>query len=540
MRAVTAEPAGRRRVVRPKTATLTASLRSHGLLGVLLLLVAAYFIAAFAGIGLLNALDPYPGDGLEHGALQEVGRVRLGQPLYVAPELGYVPFIYGPLYYALAAVVGALSGSDLFGLRFVSLLASLGTMGLIALLVRRESGSMGLGLAAGGVLAGSNQFVAGAMDNGRVDATAVFFLIAALFAAQHAIFEQRAGWRSGAAAGVLGALALLTKQSSLVVIISMLVVIGVLRRRQLAPSALGVVLTAAAGLALAGGSTWPWAWYYLWQLPRLHAVEPDFLMRFWGDVVAHLAIPLVVAPLFVFGRWLAGERGRVLFYLAFAAAMFGMSWITRSAYGGSQNVELPAYAIVAVLFGLGLHEALAQIGTASPRARHGRAYLLLAAAGSFAALMYNPRFEAPYRSDIWAGQRLSATLAQLPGPIFAGSFQGYLAQAPDAIAPDVAAVNEIWGEQVRPPTPEGEKWAGYFVDALRAGSVSYVVVDPENSAIIVPLLTTDYGYLDIGPLFPEGDAYWSWRTPHGPPKPEVYARPDLAGVPLPAPHGGGP
>jgi hypothetical protein len=220
--------------------------------------------------------------------------------------------------------------------------------------------------------------------------------------------------------------------------------------------------------------------------------------------------------------------------------MFGMSWLTRSTYGGSQNVELPAYAIVAVLFGLGLHEVLAQIGSGSVWARRSRAYVQVAALGAFAVLLYNPRFEAPYRSDIWAGQRLTATLGALPGPIFAGSFQGFLAQAPDAVAPDVAAVNELWGEQVRDPTAEGERWARSFVEALVARHFTYVVIDPENSAIIVPLLTTGNGYVDVGPLFGEGDIYWSWRTGHGPPKPEVYARPDLVGTPLPAPRGGSP
>src|SRR5207245_1905789 len=122
------------------------------------------------------------------------------------------------------------------------------------------------------------------------------------------------------------------------------------------------------------------------------------------------------------------------------------------------------------------------------------AYVQVAAAAVFTVVLYNPRFEAPYRSDIWAGQRLTATLGALPGPIFAGSFQGYLSQAAEAIAPDVAAVNELWGEQVRPPTPEGEKWAGYFVDALKSEQLTYVVIDPADSAIIVPLLTTDYGY----------------------------------------------
>src|SRR5437016_6060808 len=68
----------------------------------------AYFVA-FVGVGVLRATYPYTIDGLEPGVLQEVRRVLVGQPLYVAPELGYVPLIYGPLYFYAAAAVAAVS-----------------------------------------------------------------------------------------------------------------------------------------------------------------------------------------------------------------------------------------------------------------------------------------------------------------------------------------------------------------------------------------------------------------------------------------------
>src|ERR1700681_2233850 len=92
----------------------------RGLVYALLVVVAAGYIAAFAVTGLLRAIFPFPLDGLEGGALQEVARIRAGLPIYVAPTLDYVPFIYGPLYYYVSALVAMVVRSDLLALRLVS------------------------------------------------------------------------------------------------------------------------------------------------------------------------------------------------------------------------------------------------------------------------------------------------------------------------------------------------------------------------------------------------------------------------------------
>jgi 4-amino-4-deoxy-L-arabinose transferase-like glycosyltransferase len=517
---------------------ISSYLSRNGIAYVLLLVVAAAYIAAFAGTGLLRAIYPFPIDGLERGALQEVALIRLGQPIYVAPTLGYVPFIYGPLYYYLAAVVATISGSDLFGLRCVSLLASLGSIALVALLVRRETGSLAMGVVGGALLATCGPFAGGALDIGRVDATSVFFLLAAIYAAHVAGFDPTASWRSSVCSGVLMGLALLTKQSVAPVALALLVLLVVIRRRQVPVFVLGLGVTLGVGLLLASVPTWPWPLFYLWELPRLHQTTAELASRFPGDVLPHVAVPAVVGPFYLVARAAAGDRKRVLFHAGIAAAMIAMAWITRSTIGGARNVELPAYAAIAILFGLGLHEAVSQIGSASARARMTRAYVLAAAIAAFAVVLYNPRLWVPYRSDMWAGQRLAATLAELPGPIFAGSYQGFLGGATNAVAPDLAAVNEMLGEQVRPGVVQGEQWNDAFAKALLGRVITYVIIDPDNSAVSVPTLTRDYGYVDVGPLFPAGDDYWRWQTGWTP-KAEVYARPDLVSVPRPAPTGGG-
>jgi hypothetical protein len=191
---------------------------------------------------------------------------------------------------------------------------------------------------------------------------------------------------------------------------------------------------------------------------------------------------------------------------------------------------LPAYAAFSLLAALGLHEALNLIGSGSALARDIRGYVLGAAIFQFALMLYNPRLVVPYRSDMWDGQRLSATLAALPGPIFAGSYAGFLDQTTGAVAPDLGAVLELQGERVRKGTPEGDNWSNELRQALVSRRFTYVIVDPNFDASMVTLIADQSGYVPLGSLFPPGDKYWEWRTGWSP-KVDVWARPDLVGRP---------
>lgn len=494
----------------------------NGPMGTLLLAVAGLHVAMFAGTGVLRAIYPFPIDGIEPGAIQEVRRVLAGQPIYVAPELGYVPFIYGPVYFFASALFALGSGSALMGLRFVSLLASLGSIALIVALVRRETGSLLVGVVAGGVLAACGPLVDFAMDIGRMDALFVFLLLASTYAARLAI-EPTAGWTSGASSGALMGLALLTKQSGLPVVAAFLVLFALLRRNQLAAFVVSLVAVCGVALALLTAQSGRWPLFYLWELPRRHEIWRELMLRIFPDVLSRFTLPLVVGPFYLLGRALAGDRRRLTFYAAVTAGFVGTAWSSYSNVGGARNVLLPAYAALAILFALGVHEALSRLPVAG-QTRPIRGYLFAIGIAQLLVLMYNPRLIVPYSSDRWDGERLTATLAALPGPIFAGSYQGFVSD-PSMVAPDLGAVRELEGAFGGTGTQEGSDWDGMLAGALVQRRFTYLIVDPDNSAAIVPLLADAYGYERVGPLFPEGDIYWAWRTGWAP-KADVYVRPN--------------
>jgi 4-amino-4-deoxy-L-arabinose transferase-like glycosyltransferase len=494
-----------------------------GILGVAVVLAALLHISAFGGAGLLRALYPFPVDGVEPGAIQEVRRILQGQPVYTPPELGYVPLIYGPVYFYASALLAALSGSVVFGLRGVSLLASLGAIALVIVLVRRETGNVVVALAAGAVLAACGPLTDQAMDIGRMDALALALMLGAVTLGQTAVFRPRARWWVGAGSGALMGLSLLTKQSGVPVALALAIVFVTLAsRRQLLAYALALLGILGVVLAVLVAQSGRWPIFYLWDLPRRHELQRELLMRFWSDILARFALPLVVGPFFLLGRWLAGERRKVAFYGVLAAAMIGTSWASQANIGGGRNVQLPAYAALSLLFGLGLAEGLRRL---QPVVRHGaafRGYVLAIALAQLTILLYNPRLIVPYSSDRWGGERLAAAIAALPPPVFAGAFQGYT-DGQSVVAPDLGAVLELQGAFGGTGTPEGSTWEDLYGRAVQDGRFSTILVDPEVAAFIVPLVAEAYGYEHIGPLFPDGDVYWAWRTGWTP-KVEVYRR----------------
>jgi hypothetical protein len=302
----------------------------------------------------------------------------------------------------------------------------------------------------------------------------------------------------------------------------------VARPRMLGPFAAAAGATVGLVLVLLTLQSGPWPLFYIWELPRRHEISLDLVSRFWDDLLARFSIPLLVAPLFFVARFMSGERRRVWFYAITALGMVGMAWVSRSNIGGAHNVELPAYAILSVTFALGLHEALVHLGSASARARGFRAYIVLAAVIQFAMLVYNPRLTVPYRSDVWAAERLAATLSALPGPVFAGSFTSYVPESAEFVQPEPGAVHEVMGGYGGPGTPEAGQWMADYRAALAEHRFTYVVVDPDLEVFWLADVAREMGYVDQGLVFPASDQFWLWRTRGGwVPKAQILVRPDL-------------
>lgn len=445
------------------------------LAGVVLRVVVALAAAAALGtylvLGIIHLRHPFELEWMEGGMLDEVRRVLGGQKLYVKPTLEYVPFLYAPLYFYVAAAFSKVLGVSFFSARLVSYLASLAAIALVARFVHRETGAKFAALLAAGVFAGTYHLSAGFYDIARVDSLFVLLLLSALY-----VVRFRRSARSGVAAAALFTLALLTKQSASVIFVpAAAYVLLTERRRGLVFAAAGTVMMVGSVLVLDRIHD-GWFWYFAFWLPRQHPWVAQMWTDFWlEDLMRPLSVSCLLALFYVTvdrgvfssshrpatepgdspGRGSApavatqaGEGsalavasrpdqgsafavslpGSRYFYLFAAAGMLGASWAGRLHAGGWPNVIMPGFAILAILFGLGLHAVLdAAAGLAAPRRHRIEAFLLAVAAIQFASLAYKPSRYVPKSRDARAGQHLIDKIRKIEGEVFVPA-HGYLAQ----------------------------------------------------------------------------------------------------------------
>jgi hypothetical protein len=486
------------------------------LYGVLVAAAAAY-VAAFVIAALFRLTFPFPLEITESAALEQLRRIQDGQPLYVEPTLQHVPLIYGPAYFYVSALLAVVTGSSYLPLRLVSLLASLGSLVLVGDIVRRETGKWTAGLIAAGLFAATYPLGQTAFDLGRVDALFLAIVLASLYLAYFEVQQQRPRQLVLALSGALMGLAALTKApiAGLPIAGALFVYLLLMRPRSVIAFVLGLCACLGIGILLLQLQSGTWATWFLWDLPRMHALRDNLLGRYWfSDVLPRFSLPLLLGPVFLIGRALQGNWRPAVFWGLVWTALIGVAWASRSNNGASTNVLLPAFAVVALAFGLGLSELLQIIAGASPRAMALRSYLIALCLVQFALLAYNPRLTVPYRSDEWADAEFAARLASLPGPLFAPNLEGYV-DPQSGEQPYFIAVGDLDASYGGTPTREGLRWWSDLQLALQQRQFASVVLRDEDCCALRAAVL-DAGYVDKGPLFSADDQFWLLKTMHTP------------------------
>ncbi|GAC1317478.1 MAG: hypothetical protein NVSMB2_11230 [Chloroflexota bacterium] len=493
------------------------------------LLLGLAFILSFLVAAVFRLTYPFALQLTEPISLIEIERIVHGQPIYVQPSLAYVPMIYGPVYFYLSAAVAAVIGTGYAPLRMVSLLASVGTLLVIGRLVTLETRSRWAGVVAAGLYAATFPLSDTSQDLGRVDALFTFWLFAALYVARGASFYHTQVARSLAFSGVLLGLAALTKLPLGALPVGLGIAVAATYEHKLRGGIFvaALLVTVAIGVLILRAQSGPWPTWYMWDLPRMHDARPNLIGRFWFvDVLPRLSVCLLLGPLFVVAPLIARDGRPLIFYGMATGSTFALSWISRANGGGAPNVLLPAFAMCAVLLGLGAHAAISEIRGASTRASVFRAYILTLCMLQFALLAYNPRISVPYRSDEWAEQRLSDALLALPPPILAVDLDAYMHSVVASDHPMFGPLGDIQGEYGGPGTPEGAAVAADIRQRIMAQTYHYVVLLEKDCCLEHGLLSRA-GYRDAGPLFAPGDVFYEWKTGRIP-EPELYVAPDSA------------
>lgn len=386
----------------------------------LALAAALVYLAGYVLMALQRIDYPFEIEWMEGGSAGHVARLLAGEDLYAPPALAFTAFIYTPLYFHASAWLARLLGEGFLPLRLVSLLSSLFCFALVGRFVARECGDRRAGLLAAGLLAASFEISGAWFDIARVDSLFLLFTLTALYLLRFGKTVSAAVF-----AGVLGGCAFFTKQTALVVLAPFLICAVVARERTGVVFSATLLAIVVVGCLLLDARSDGWFTYYVFDLPARHPIRWWKFERFWRlDVLARLPVAAAAAVAFFAASRFGANDSRRLYYACLVMGTLGASLLSRLHSGGFENVLMPAFAGLAILFGLGVFESLR-----SPVVRR-RPVAALVVYGlcliQFAMLAHDPRRQIPSERDRRAGERLVETIRSFEGEVLVVD-HGYLA-----------------------------------------------------------------------------------------------------------------
>lgn len=403
----------------------TSSLRSWALPGwarATLLLQAALALVSLTQIAnllhlfRLRVTFPFEHEWMEGAVVDHVQRVLAGDPLYVEPSLSFTPFLYTPLYYGVSAAACHVLGTGLLGPRIVSVAATIACLVLIASFVHRETRDRLAALVAVGWFATTYELTGFWLDIARVDALSLFFLLASTWLAR---FGR--SYAACAGAGATLALAFFTKQSALPFFVPVVSFAFALGWKRALTCAASFALPTTAALAYLHRASDGWFAYYVFDVPGQHTVLWDRLGPHLVDFfVRPVTVPLLLAVVALVLRPGSLRLPRVLAaYALLGTFAFASSYFALLHRDGYVNVLIPAYAVLAILAGIGFARVRQEGGNWPARVGERVTAIACVAWGvAFATLAYDPTRALPSRADRSVGRTMVQTLSAQPKPLW--------------------------------------------------------------------------------------------------------------------------
>ncbi len=450
--------------------TSDARARLLRFLTVLLALTSAFFVLIFLYCASRRLHYPFELDRMESGMLTQVWRIRNGLPLYTSPSLSYVPFLYAPLYFYLSAFLARFIGVTYAATRLVSILATLGTFAVLYAFVLREARESDrtpklqrhlAALACIGLFASLYSYVYGWYDVGRVDSLSVFLFLCALYATRfsHPVL-----------AAIFWVLAIQTKQSFLPIAPFLFLVDWQRPRRLFA--GLGTFLVLLIGsVAWLNHITDGWYNFYVFgTTAQLHFNFSMAVLYIPLDLLGPLGIAVLIA---ITGAVVSPPRLRnrtTQFYAITTIFVLAAIGYVRSHEGANVNSLIPSYALLCILFGIGLDRSLSRLNNLSQRSTNpdgshisptqanqnrqlafaGTALLLAASTIQIAGHIYNLGRHVPSRGTLLYRHAFLDQLRNAPGEVWVvnHSYDAILAnKAPHAELDAIDAVLARQGDE---------------------------------------------------------------------------------------------
>lgn len=305
---------------------------------------------------------------MEGCSVNHVRRILSGEKLFVSPSLKFIPYTYTPLYFNLSAITSKIAGIGFVPLRLISFISPIGCFIIIFLIVKRETGNSYSGILTSCLFAATFRIGGVWFDIARVDSLFLFLLLLAVY-----IIRFNTSRRSHMVFGLFVSLSFLTKQTALIIAL---------------PIMLLLVLT-----------NWR-------RSLSLHSLIKSRLITFWiNDIFVPLSIACIFSIFYLISQLVRQTKEKDFFYLVIAVCTIGITWFSRLNFGAYNNVLLPAYAVICILFGLATHKVTEFVRVESfNNKKLLELFLYLACFIQFATLIYNPISLIPSQKDLEAGR----------------------------------------------------------------------------------------------------------------------------------------
>jgi hypothetical protein len=378
------------------------------------------FAAAYLYIAAHRLSYPFDLEWMEGACADHVARILAGHPIYARPTFTFIPFFYPPFYYYASAAAASIFGLSLATLRAVSFVSSLALFGVVARLIRHESGSHMAAILGVGLFAATYRVGGAWLDLARVDS---LFLALTLLG----VYVLRAGRTpAGAiAAGVVLALAALTKQTAALVAVPLLAYATFVRRRDglLAGAAFAAVFGVATFILNANSGGW-YLQYILFLPAKLQSLDdvPPAIWRqhLFGPIALLWVVALATISVLAFV-----SRERAAFLAALLVAFVGAAWASGRHSGAWDDVFIPAHLAVCLVAAIGVGRLAMSQDARAPAALALACGLCLF---QLSRLTYSIEAQIPSARDVQRARELRHEVVAIGGPVFVPD-HGFLSTA---------------------------------------------------------------------------------------------------------------
>ena len=382
-------------------------------------------------------LYPYDLEWMEGGMLAHALRVAEGQPLYAAPSVDFVPYLYTPLYPALLALLGKVTGLSYALGRAISILSMLAVCATLAFAVVREGrdkviGAVGAACAIG-FFAATYPWVEGWYDLVRGDTLFLAMGVVGLALLRAWAGRPAAGWGGfwhprTMIAGAILALSFFCKQTGILFVMTGAIALAAMNWRAVPGYLLAAGAIGGGGSAILDARSGGWFWIYVFEYHQQHDTNPDRFWRSFGYILWKFpamtcVVGFALAAVLVTAIWRRklprGAGGLLYFSWLFLAGIFigAIGWATQWAHF---NAYIPAMTFGAAAAGAAV-VAVAGCLEAILGApwRHAAALVAALLGVQLVQARWSPKKLVPAAQDRAAGDRLIAALREIDGDVFA-------------------------------------------------------------------------------------------------------------------------